>query len=471
MAYLYQKKDDENQEKPASEQQSGGQNLVSNTGSSSLVGAGGGGGGGSSSPNTGSGWTNLQDYVGANQGESERGANRIVEDVSQQRADTTQAVTDFGQTEVAGFDQADDTFLDDLRSGRTGQGGQLGDLYGAGWEGPSNTQSVEGYDQTQGQVEDFRRTSNALEDPYKITEEYNPGGNIGEKNLDRFFYQQKPAQEIFQREADAGDAVDDLWGTTNLGLQGRIDANKSAYDQQQTDIKGAFDQGLAGLESQFNPMYDQKYVDKYNIDRRAEFDDLMARGGKGGRVGDNVSSFGDQVGYDWERMFDYSGDTTLGDFVDPTKAENYRNYLGEYGDTFGAQDRFAGADLTGTGTRDHGPISMAHMGEKKDLAELAALYNFRENDRGLQQGRYDELLSNLGLEGFSDARALPPPPPPPPPPPATTPNPDFVPGSHGSDPDSDLIERVFGKNPEKKLDPRNWNDKNPEKKLDPRNWR
>jgi len=449
MAYQYQQKEenDPNKKEPsqAGEQPGGGQNLVTSGGSSTLVGAGSSSG----SPDTGSGWTNLQDYVAANEGESERGANRIVEDVSQQREDTTQAVTDFGNTEVSGFQEADDTFLDDLRSGQTGQGEQLGQLYGAGYQGPTNTQGVEGYDDLYGQVQDFQRTSDALDDPFQLTEEYNPGGNIGEKNLDRFFYQQRPAQDIFQKEFKAGDAVDDLWGQTTENLGGQIAADQAAYGQQQSDIKGAFDQGLAGLEGQFNPVYNQKYVDQQNADRQAEFNEFMKSGGKGHRTGDWEEIFGDQAGYNWDRMFDYTGDTTLGDYVDPTKVANYQNYLGEYGDTFGAQDRFANTDLTATGTRQHGAVTQADAGQRSALSELANLYQSRENDRSLEQSRYDELKAILGLEGFSDPRALPPPPPPPPAPPEPTPSPEFDP-STGADPEEGLLEQVFGEDWKKK---------------------
>ena len=82
---------------------------------------------------------------------------------------------------------------------------------------------------------------------------------------------------------------------------------------------------------------------------------------------------------------------------------------------------------------------------------MAALYNFRENDRGLQQGRYDELLSNLGLQGFSDARALPAPAAPPP----STPRPQ--PGSGYVDPIEQIpyngqLEEYFGDLGEKAKD-------------------
>lgn len=457
MAYQY-KKDEDIQAGEGDQnagQMGGGQNLVTNTGSSSLVGAGGGSGGGSGSPNTGSGWTNLQDYVGANQGESARGANRIVDEVSGQREATTKAVTDLGNTDVKGFERADDTFLSDLRAGRSGRGGEAGNLYAQGYSGPAKATGIEGYDKTQTGYEDFERTSNALDDPYQLTEEYNPGGNLGEKNLDRFFYQQKPAQEIFQRESAAGDTVDDLWANANTGLQGRLDAERAAFGAQKGAIKGAFDQGLAGFEGAFNPIYNQGYVDKQNASRQAEFNALMGKGGdKGQKVGDATANFGDASGYDWDRMFNYTGNTTLGDYVDPKKAADYRGFLGEYGDTFGAQDRFGGADLTASGTRDQGAYNMDY-GQKDALSEMLSLYNSRENDRSLNQGRYDQLKTILGLEGFSDARALPP----------TitedsrirkTPDVQFDPTTYGDDNEQQIIEQVFGPDVGKKLDPRNW---------------
>lgn len=452
MAYLYQQKEEDDPNKKqeqaqTGEQPGGGQNLVTSGGSSSLVGAGSSSG----SPDTGSGWTNLQDYVGANEGESERGAQRIVDDVSQQRADTTQAVTQFGESDVRGFDQADDTFLDDLRSGRTGQGEQVSNLYGADYRGPENTQAVAGYDETLGQVQDFQRTSDALDDPYRITEEYNPGGNIGEKNLDRFFYQQKPAQDIFQREVQAGDAVDDLWAQNQAGLTDKIDADRAAYGQQQSDIKGAFDQGLASLQGQLNPVYTQKYVDDENARRRSEFDSFMKGDhNRSGRVGDFESKFGDQIGYDWNKMFDYSGDTKMGDYVNLDNVGNYRNFVGEYGDAFGAQDQFAGADLGVTGARDWNPVGTGDIGQKQALSEFGNLYN-KGPDRSADQNRWNELINILGIQGYSDPRPLPPPAPLPPAPtgPEITPNPDFSP-SRGADPEEDLLEIVLGPDYKKK---------------------
>lgn len=407
MAYVYQKKDE--QQNLGGQSQGGGQNLVSDTDSGSISGSASS----SAAPGDagGSGWTNLQSYVDANKGESERTANRIVGDVKKQREDTTKTVQDFGSTNISGYEKADDTFLDDLRQGRSNQqareGQSIDKLYDTGYSGPENTSKVEGYDTTLGAVQDFGRTSDALSDPNKIAEQYTPGASIGEKSLDSFFYQQKPAQQIFQKEVDAGGAVDDLWSQTQQDLGGRISAERAGYDAQQQNIRDAFNQGLSGYESQFNPNMNQGHVDQQNAARQQQYQDFLAGAGRGGRVGDFESQFGDQIGYDWERMFDYGGDTSLGDYAGNTESiGDYRDFLGQYGDAFGAKDMFGGADIQRSGRLGTNAAGTADASQKSALAELGALYN--QNPGQLQGNeRWDQLLATLGVQGFVDERQAP----------------------------------------------------------------
>jgi hypothetical protein len=458
MAYVYRKTDQEDKTPVANVANSGGgQTLVSDTDSGSI------GGDASSAPGTssGSGWTNLQSYVDANKGEPERGAERIVSEVQGEREDTTQNVQDFGETAVSGYDKADDTFLDDLRQGRSNQpareGQTLENLYGTGYGGPDNVTGVEGYDTTLGDVQDFGRTRDALTDPNKIVEQYTPGSSLGEKSLDRFFYQQKPAQEIFQREVDAGKSVDDLWKATTGNLDADIQADRAAYGTQQTNIQDAFNQGLSGFESQFDPNINQDFVTQKNVDRQNQYDALLGGAGRGGRVGDFESGFGDLIGYDWEKMFDYGGDTRLGDYVGDTGAiDDYRNFLAQYGGAFGAQDIFGGNQFQQSGNLGTNVAGTADATQKNALAELGALYNQGgAGQQGVDMDRWNHLLSVLGVQGFADPRPLPPQAAPPPPPPAPIPESTWTPESH-PDPEGSILERVFGKNPEKKLDPRRW---------------
>ena len=411
MAYVYRKADDESKTTGGGDAAQIGQNLVSDTDSASISGASRDAPGSAS----GSGWTNLQSYVAANKGESERGAQRIVGDIAEKRESTAEKVGQFGDTSVTGYDKADDTFLDDLRAGRSGparEGQTLENLYGGGWEGPESASKVEGYDTTLGAVQDFGRSSDILSDPNKIVEEYNPGSTIGEKSLDRFFYQQKPAQEIFQREFDAGDSIDDQWSKSLAGLEDRIATNRQSYGTQQTNIEDAFKQGLSGYESQFDPNINQAYVDQQNARRQQEYQDLIGGAGRGGRVGDYLSSFGDTAGYDFGKMFGYGGDTSLGDYVGNTESVgDYRDFLDQFGGAFGAEDMFGGDALQASGNLGTNPAATADMGQKTALAELGALYG-QGPDADIDRNRWNELLTTLGVQGFTDLRPKAPPPPP-----------------------------------------------------------
>ena len=476
MAYVYQKKTDDQQDQ-GGVPQTGSQNLVSDTDSGSISGGGPDAARGNAS---GSGWTNLQSYVGANQGESARAGERVAADVRGERETTKSDVEQFGKSDISGYDKAGDTFLADLREGRA-SGDQTKKLYGQDYRGPTEAAGVTGYGDTRESVADYGRKRATLEDPNKIIEEYNPGSNIGEKSLDRFFYQQKPAQDILSAEYKAGEGLGGVWDQAQADVTGRLAAEQAGLTQQTADIKGAFDQGLSGLEGQFNPAYSQKYVDEQNAGRRQEFDKFMKGEGRGGRVGDFESGFGDTVGYDWNKMFGYGGDTKLGDYVDQGKVANYRDYLGKYGDTFGAKDRFGGADLSATGARQFNPVGTADHGQKSALAELGSLYNRREGDRSLDQGRWDELLGTLGVQGFSDARALPLPPAPEPAPPAAPTPTDTTPKA--VNPTEEVLKRVLGDDYLDKIgNPSSWDTpqeavarasgtvSNAGKKLDPRNW-
>jgi len=407
MAYVYSKTDEEKDQGGggATQQAGGGQNLISDTTAGTIsgggAGAGGGGGDGGATAGaapgarSGSGWTNLQSYASANQGEPERGAQTIAADIRGKREKTGADVEQFGQTQVSGYDKVGDTFLDDLKAGRAAKD-KTKSLYGQGYKGPGSAAEVGGFADTQGAVEQFGRQSAALGDTDKIIEEYTPGANIGEKSLDKFFYQQKPAQEIFAKEATASEGVADQWAQAKADVQARVDAEKRGLDTQRGAIRGAFDQGLAGIESGFNPNANQEYVNEQNAARQQEFQNFIREGaGRGQQLGD-LSAFGDQVGYDFDRMYDYGGDKSLGDYVDDTRLANYRNYLGDYGDIFGATDRFGGAGLANSGAG--AAVGGADQGQLEALRSLSGMMN-----RGLtshDQGSLDRLASILGIQGI-----------------------------------------------------------------------
>lgn len=293
MAYLPIEDEDENQT-----EQQGAERVLSN--SSGQIDAGSGQGGGSVSggasprPTQGSkGWTNLQNYVAANEGTGQRMAGDVSSKVTQRASDASQAGQSYATTASErvrqGTANVDNDILKAVREAPTTIAGDEGkkqafnQQLNATYAGPQAYSDIEGFQdagkkykgvaQNADQARTFEGRSTLLDDVYG-----RPSYTRGEKNLDSFLIgggDGRDQMEAVAKNYGTGSQFENSWDELLSKVSGQIDQGRATTDATRNAARETLDSEISTVDSRFAD-YKSK-ADQTNATNTSAYSDLAAR--------------------------------------------------------------------------------------------------------------------------------------------------------------------------------------------------
>lgn len=312
----------------------------------------------------GSGWTNLQDYVRANQGQDARMAGDVESRVSSERSSADQAATQFNTAARGSIDQntVQDTTSKSLSSDPTQvSAADFTKQYNASYEGPNSASDVEGFGDVANQVNQFQQKTNQAGDFYGrqnlLSDLYgNKDGQSvkytrGEKNLDSFLLGAGDAGK--KSMEDIVNANKNYQQDFNKNYRDAIDSYagqaKAKTDQTRNAVQSAYSSALGGLDTTLG-RYKTQLSDesgKLDADYKAMIDalignDIDAKTSQLKSMGTDEQALQHLLarGYDVSDLIQKGGYHNLSDFASPEEIARY-NALASLGNQVGVSAQYA----------------------------------------------------------------------------------------------------------------------------------
>jgi len=212
-------------------------------------------------------WTNLSNYITANQGNDSEMGNKVKSDIDTQADSATQAGQVYGETANSRIDSGtvrDNGTIDKIKTSPTAITGSADERakfdtsWNAYYNGPNQANEVEGYQQTgqlYGAVEDSASNAQTYDGRKGLLKSSyaRPSYSSGEQSLDSF---------IMGGGSGGRQAINDIqsnysnfnngWGDLVNSVQGNIQAGVDTTNKTREDTRSAVGQGVESYNKTFD---------------------------------------------------------------------------------------------------------------------------------------------------------------------------------------------------------------------------
>lgn len=302
-------------------------------------------------------WTNLLDYVGANQGNDAQMGQKIGGGI----ADRANAAQTAGQNYQNKANQniqsgtindngVTDAVKTNAKDVAANQKDQFDKEWNAYYAGPNQASDVEGYGATGQQYKGVQdRAQNAQTHEGRKTllnDEYNrPTYSSGEKTLDSFILgagdQGKQAlNDINQQYGNYGSNWDSVLNQVGSGIQ----QGKATTDQTRENLHKAVGDTTGGLENKFGDyqnQLDQEYAANQGKYNKAIHDSKnTAKYSADTGVDKNIANYLFGNGFDLSNLINANGQRKIGDVADNSDIDNYQALFNLSGNAGGKYQDF-----------------------------------------------------------------------------------------------------------------------------------
>jgi hypothetical protein len=344
MAFVQEFQEDENQ---GQGQQPGGV-VTSGSGSSVIQGnAQAPSSGGSAEPKKTrtSGWSNLQNYITANEGNDAAMGQKIAQGIGDTASEVTQAkgsVQSKAQEDVAKNTVTDQGVIQGLQTDPTKVSKDaFTSQVGAQYKGPDDVSAYEEYAKGQSAATNLnQKLSNTETEQGRgalLKDIAGQNYTQGLGNLDQFILSagqqgKQTLQDTRQQYGGTSQDWDNLMGSLNEGFKSARGTTEktaadtmAAYERMYGSTSGAIQQAAEGVKGQ-------------NVQRKQEYDanvaaladnDANKRAAAAKRLGIDTGTleYLRSIGFTPQQIANYSGDLNLGDVVDPNQRAQYEALL------------------------------------------------------------------------------------------------------------------------------------------------
>lgn len=370
----------------------------------------------------GTGWTNLQDYVRANQGQDTRMAGAVQNQVDTDRSEADQAANQFNSTARSSIDQntIQDTTSKALSSDPTQvSAADFTKQYNASYAGPSSASDVEGFGDVSNQVNQFQQKTNQAGDFYGrqnlLSDIYGnkDGQSIkytrGEKNLDSFLLGagddgKKSMENIvnssknYQQDFNQNyrDAIDSYAGQAKGTTDKTRDAVQSAYGS----ALGSLDSTLGRYQGSRDDESDALDSDYQRMIDALTGNDFDAKSSQLKSMGTDEQAFQHLIdrGYGPSDLVQKSGYRNLADFASPEEIARY-NALSALGNEIGISTQYADA-LEDKATGNTAKISY-NQDPIKSANEVVAAIRAADEARQVKAAAENPFVTTGGITGVT----------------------------------------------------------------------
>lgn len=279
MAYVSNIKDEEEENQPGSEQILSGQSGSIEAGGPVVAPRTG-----AAAKPKGTGWTNLQQYVSANQGNDARMASGVSDKVSNRAQDAQQTGQTFSSTTnqkvqsgtvntddniIKSINDAPETIVSDQNK-RAAFDKQLN----ASYQGPNSVNEVEGFydtDTKYNQTKDLANSARTFEGRTSLLNDVYGRSDYtgGEKRLDSFLLGQggaKPVTENIVKNYGDNSEFTSSWQNLLGGLSSNINQGKATTDATKKITQDTYNSALGNIDSAFKT-YNTKAEDTNKINQ------------------------------------------------------------------------------------------------------------------------------------------------------------------------------------------------------------
>lgn len=296
-------------------------------------------------------WTNLMDYVGANQGNDAKMGEAVKGSIDS-RANQAQSMADDysnrANEQIESGTVRDQGIVDSVKTNAAdvakNQREQFDKQWNAYYQGPNQAADIQGYGDTGAQykaVQDRAQAAQSHEGRKTLLEDqYNrPTYTAGEKNLDSYILGsgsqgRQVLNDINQQYGGYASGWDNLVDS----VSGNIQQGRDVTQQTQDATRGAVNQGISGHESQFGD-YESQLQDEYsrNAQKLAQTQGALrsaptgiAGGGEVYRslgIDPDVGSYLANNGFSMDQIIKANEQRKLGDLVSQADVSNYQALL------------------------------------------------------------------------------------------------------------------------------------------------
>lgn len=355
-------------------------------------------------------FTNLQNYVKANQGNDAGIGNRVQQVVSGSANKADQARTGYVNTATQAVNSAtvkDNNVIEAVKNNPANVNkADFQKQYNATYQGPQDYTTIGGYQDaistTKGVEDRVKAASGTSTGAQSLVKEgfSNPRYTAGEQRLDSFLLtagdQGKQAlSDIRSTYSDYGQRLTDA----SQNVSNLIDTGRQTTEQTRADTRAAFDSTRGGLETTFNDLTTQ--VTEQNKANAAAFQNTMkglasanasARAKAYQAIGltYEAGEYLRKQGYNPGQMVTAARAQSLGDVVDPTQVSNYQALL-----------NLIDQQPTGYNFAKAGGENKAfnvNQGQVKAAKDVAALDAAVRADLAAAQQKRDDALSFLNAQ-------------------------------------------------------------------------
>lgn len=290
-------------------------------------------------PKKGSGWTNLENYISANEAGSEKMGQDVVKSIDQ---NIKSAQSKLGEqvTKTAGSAVKDTGLIENLKKDPSAVSREdFEKQYNASWNAPSSAQEFDEFGDVQSRVnktseaakqaDDFSGRKELLKTAYD-----EPKYSSGEQRLDSFILGgtnkgQENIKAIREKAYTAKTDWEEILGNFNTQLG---DA-KDLTNQTAANTRSAYDTAVADWDNKIKEK--QSDADLMARKNEAKYLDLLSNLTSGNTdaykqagIDSNVGSYLDSLGYNVGNVLERGSNKALGDLVAPEMKDDYSALLG-----------------------------------------------------------------------------------------------------------------------------------------------
>lgn len=320
-----------------------------------------------SKPTSSGSWTNLQQYVTANDGNDAQMGNKIKSGVEQRANQASEMGNQYSTTASSQIDQGtvrDQGIIDAVKTSPTAitqdeqKRAQFDKQWDAYYGGPQQTTDIEGYQQAGQQYNTVQdRAQNAQTQQGRqalLQDEYSrPNYTRGENTLDSFVLGagNQGRQVLGDINREYGNYAQGWQGILDQ-VQGNIQQGIDTTNQTREQTRGATNEGIANYNQKFGNYEQQLAQERANWDKQfkgLKQDLNKDRYGVGG-LDKDVAKWLDKSGLDLTSLVAKNDYRQLGDFINDDEKAAYKA-LNELGRIEGSQ--YQDFSKTGRGADDY----------------------------------------------------------------------------------------------------------------------